>query len=361
MNLCRDNDFRSNEGGLIFSIDSASNDHIVNTDKYFDCFVELKHPVHFKVADQGIMTATKLGHIRFSLQGHDAYFKNVYYAEKAHQNLLSTARINDNGFRIVLESHGAEIIDTCNNNVIMRARREGNCYLLSIRPIISQASVCAINRESQTFLWHRRLGHLNFQDLKKIGDREGLPIKSIASDQLCEYCVYDKQCKKGFDENEKRATRPLQLVHSDVVGPITPVSYDEKSYFVTFLDDYTHFCYVYAIANKSDVYQKCSEYRALVTNRFNCELGALRTDNGGEYVNAKFNDCTKENGIDFQHSLPYRPQQNGRAERLNRSLIERARTALLESGLTPSLPHKIEQILTVVPNHHLLLKLYLGA
>ena len=97
-------------------------------------------------------------------------------------------------------------------------------------------------------------------------------------------------------------------------------SFGGKKYFVTFIDDYSRCCAVYFLKNKSEVFDKFKEYEALVTNESNLHIGAVRTDNGGEYVSEEFESYLKSRGIHHQLTVPRSPEQNGVAERMNRSL-----------------------------------------
>lgn len=93
-----------------------------------------------------------------------------------------------------------------------------------------------------------------------------------------------KQVRKPFNTVRKRAERPLQIVHTDVCGPISPETWNHKRYYVTFLDDYTHFADVVLLKNKSDVEQSIKNYIARTEAFHSLEVSMLRCDNGGEYV-----------------------------------------------------------------------------
>lgn len=97
--------------------------------------------------------------------------------------------------------------------------------------------------------------------------------------------------------NDYRAKRLSEVVHSDFCGPITPTSYNGKSHFVTFLDDYSHFSYVYPIASKSEVFERFKEDCALVENQFNVGIRNFHSDNGGEYVNKDVLGFCRNKGI----------------------------------------------------------------
>ncbi len=131
------------------------------------------------------------------------------------------------------------------------------------------------------------------------------------------------------------SSRPLQLVHSDVCGPMDE-SIGGKRYFVSFIDDFSRYCAVYFLENKSKVFEKFKEFEAAVTNECGQSIGTLRTDNGGEFVSKEFEAYLKSKGIMHQLTIAYTPQQNGTAERMNRTIMESARAMLSHSGLPNS-------------------------
>lgn len=104
-----------------------------------------------------------------------------------------------------------------------------------------------------------------------------------------------KNCRQPFNKIDYRTRRPLKLVHTDVCGPISP--YDGKNYFVTFIDDFTHFTIIYLMKNKSEIFDKFQHYYYLVTNNFNINLYKLRMDNGREYLSNDFKQFCIKNGI----------------------------------------------------------------
>ncbi len=103
-------------------------------------------------------------------------------------------------------------------------------------------------------LWHRRLGHLHTNGVKKLINLSERITLLNEKEFICESCLIGKSTKLPFPSvNRARSSRPLELIHSDVCGPITPQTWNKKSYFVTFMDDFTHFTHVYLLAKKSEV------------------------------------------------------------------------------------------------------------
>ena len=163
---------------------------------------------------------------------------------------------------------------------------------------------------------------------------EGIPTKSFSYISICEGCIYDKQCRQKFPiSKQKRTEIPLQLIHSDLCGPMQSVSINSNKYFVTFTDDYTRFTILYFLKKKSGAYNAFTNYKAYVENQCQHKISTIRTDNGGEYFSDEWNSFCKENGIRHEHTVPYNPQQNGVAERKNWTLLDASRSMLQVAGL----------------------------
>jgi transposase InsO family protein len=125
----------------------------------------------------------------------------------------------------------------------------------------------------------------------------------------------------------------LQLVHSDLCGPLSTPFFG-CNYVLNFIDEFFKCTWVYFLKLKREVFDKFLAYKALVEKQFGHQIQRLRTNNGGEYVNNNFtNHCTTQ-GIQMQHTVPYTPQQNGVAERKNRTLKEMANCMIQSKGLS---------------------------
>ena len=125
----------------------------------------------------------------------------------------------------------------------------------------------------------------------------------------------------------------LELVHSDLWGPAPVTSLGGASYYMTFIDDSTRKVWVYFLKNKSDAFSTFRQWKALVENETGLRVKCLRSDNGGEYDHHEFKKFCKDNGIRMERTVRGTPQQNGVAERMNRTLNERARCMRLKCGL----------------------------
>lgn len=202
---------------------------------------------------------------------------------------------------------------------------------LELETVEKSANICTTE---VSYLWHRRLGHASqhaMDTLVRHGMVTGLnpEPKRIG---FCDTCVLGKQCREPFDGSRQRAARPLERVHSDVCGPIDPPAWDGSRYFVSFIDDFTHFAVIYPIKKKSEVFECFKEYEAMATTHFEKKISKLTVDQGREYCSNEQRKYYKWKGIQLQPTVAYSPQQNGVAERFNRTLVEKVRTMLIDSN-----------------------------
>ena len=132
-----------------------------------------------------------------------------------------------------------------------------------------------------------------------------------------------------------RAEHPLALLHTDVCGPLPVVSKGGSEYFVTVLDDYSKLSVVHPIARKSETPTVIKEVSShLLETQTGPTTQRLRCDNGSEYINAELKSFCKDKGIKLETTVRYTPEQNGAAERLNRTLLDKVRPMLADSGLS---------------------------
>jgi transposase InsO family protein len=192
-------------------------------------------------------------------------------------------------------------------------------------------------------VWHQRLAHASESCLSKLAGPLKISPSEIfkaCSHPSCTVCVQGKSTIKPLLLSESRASRPLELLHTDVSGPKNVPNIDGSFYFVTIIDDYSRFAHVDLVANKSDT-QAC--LRQFILNAEAAFSGQgfkvqkIRSDNGGEYSSHSLADFLFDRGIEHNFTVPYKPQQNGRAERLNRTLQDKARCLLIQSRL----PHQV--------------------
>uniref|UniRef100_A0A2N9HAG0 Integrase catalytic domain-containing protein n=1 Tax=Fagus sylvatica TaxID=28930 RepID=A0A2N9HAG0_FAGSY len=159
--------------------------------------------------------------------------------------------------------------------------------------------------------WHARLGHIGKDRMARLA-REGLlgPLAKVDL-PICEPCLAGKACRKPFGK-AVRATQPLELIHSDICGPMNVKARHGASYFLTFIDDYTRYGYVQLIAHRYEALDCFKRFVAEVENQHEKSLKALRTDRGREYLSDQFKDLS---------------------ERRNRTLLDMVRSMMAQANL----------------------------
>jgi transposase InsO family protein len=125
-------------------------------------------------------------------------------------------------------------------------------------------------------------------------------------------------------------TRPLEMLHMNLFGPVAYISIGGNKYGLIIVDEYSYFTWVFFLQDKSETQDVLKFFLRRVKNEFDAKVKKIRSDNGTEFKNTQVEDFIDEEGIKYEFLTPYTLQQNGVAERKNRSLIEIARTMLDE-------------------------------
>ena len=197
--------------------------------------------------------------------------------------------------------------------------------------------ICMQADEDEKFLcvhqWHVRLAHRNLADIKTM-QRQGLKILPCECTDDCEPCMIGKMSRKSFPKKGSEVKNVLDLVVSDVCGPIQTESIGgRKNYFVTFIDAASRYCEVKFIRKKDEAAEETIKYIERMKTNLNKKVKIFRSDQGGEYLNNKLMSYLENEGIKQEYTVGYSPEQNGMAERKNRTLMEAARTMLEDAKL----------------------------
>lgn len=194
-------------------------------------------------------------------------------------------------------------------------------------------------------LWHRRMGHIGSHALAQLPRMAG--GLDISTDQVqaaaarsppCATCLSSKQHAQPSPSSQHSTNKPLQLLHSDVCGPIhPPAQHTGAHYFMTVLDDFSGYSVVSCIKSKAEAATALQRIINMFERQLSSTVQTVRSDRGGEYMSKAMHHFFSERGMVHQLSAPGQPQQNGKAERLNRTLLERTRALLHDSQLPHSL------------------------
>ncbi|GJU90061.1 putative ribonuclease H-like domain-containing protein [Tanacetum coccineum] len=162
----------------------------------------------------------------------------------------------------------------------------------------------------------------------------GVPSKVFENDQSCVACQKGKQHKASYKAKLVNSiSKPLHMLHMDLFGPTNIKSLMKKSYCLVVTDDFSRFSWVFFLATKDETSGILKTFITGIENQLDCKVKVIRCDNGIEFKNSVMNQFCDMKGIKREFSVVRTPHQNGVAERKNRTLIEVARTMLVDSKL----------------------------
>ncbi|GKA69082.1 retrovirus-related pol polyprotein from transposon TNT 1-94 [Tanacetum coccineum] len=257
---------------------------------------------------------------------------NVLYVPEIRKNLVSGWLLNKFGFRLVFESD--KFVLSKNQVYVGKGYAMNGMFKLNVMVVkneINKMNSSAYLIESSN-VWHARLGHVNFNSLRRLIKFNSIPNCHIDSKYNCETCVEAKLTRTSF-KSVKRTTKPLDMVHTDICDLKSLPTKGGNKYFIMFINDCTKYCYAYLLKSKDEAIDKFVLYKNEVENQLGKKIKVVRSDRGGEYVSL-FAEVCAQHGIRHEFTAPYSPQQNGIAERKNHTLKEMVTAMLISSGMS---------------------------
>ncbi|RDX88618.1 hypothetical protein CR513_29764, partial [Mucuna pruriens] len=293
-----------------------------------------------KMGNDGVTKVIDVGDVCLQTNTRmQLWLKGVKHAPDVRINLIFVYMLDDGGYDNHF-GHGKWKL-TKGNLVVARGEKISKLYWT--KALVAKDSVNAMDMEAS--LWHRRLSHISEKGLTCLAKKDMLPGLKNAELEKCSHCMAGKQTRVSFKKHHPlRKSELLELVHSDVCGPLKVKSFSGALYFVTFIDDCSRKLWVYVLKTKDQVLEKFKQFQALVERQSGKKVKCIRSDNGGEYC-GPFDVYCRQQGIRHEKTPPKTPQLNGLAERMNKTLIERVRCMLSEASpavaLNTEVPDKI--------------------
>nr|GEW43582.1 hypothetical protein [Tanacetum cinerariifolium] len=272
-------------------------------------------------------------------------FDDVYFVKELKFNLFSVSQMCDKKNNVFFTDTECLVLSPefklpDENQVLLRVPREKNMYNVDLKNIVPSGYMTCLFAKAtldESNLWHRRLGHINFKTMNKLVKSNlvrGLPIKVFKNDHTCVACKKGKQHKASCKTKPvSSVNQPLQRLYMDLFGPTFVKSLNKKSYCLVVTDDYSRFTWVFLLATKDETSPILKTFITGLENQLSFKVKIIRSDNGTEFKNNDLNQFCGMKGIKREFSVPRIPQQNGIAERKNRTLIEATRTMLADSLL----------------------------
>ncbi|KAJ9561621.1 hypothetical protein OSB04_006781 [Centaurea solstitialis] len=251
-------------------------------------------------------------------------------------NLLSISQLCDKNHKVSFSKKKCKVKNR-RKEVILTGVRHADIYIINMNT--STDNFCFVSRAStdMNWLWHKRLSHLNFKTLNQLCINNlviGLPDFRYTKESLCSACEKGKQTRASFKSKQiSSISSPLQLLHMDLFGPVNVQSIGGKKYTLVIVDEYSRYTWVFFLRAKSDAPEEIILFVRKMERLNNLTVRSIRSDHGTEFKNSTLESFFEQKGISQNFSSVRTPQQNGVAERRNRTLIEAARSMLSEANL----------------------------
>uniref|UniRef100_A0A2N9IBB7 Integrase catalytic domain-containing protein n=1 Tax=Fagus sylvatica TaxID=28930 RepID=A0A2N9IBB7_FAGSY len=287
----------------VWLMDSGATWHMTPRREWFHQYEPISGGSVF-MGDDHALEIAGIGTIKLKMcDGMVRTIQEVRHVKGLKKNLLSLGQLDNNGCKTHIQNGIMKIVKGA--LVMMKAEKiAANLYMLKgkTQQEGEASTALASSAEELTMMWHRKLGHMSERGLKILAEQKLLPGLKKVSLPFCEHCVTSKQHRLKFSSSSARSKAILELIHSDV--------WQAPMYFPVF-----------------------KIFKARVELESEKKIKCLRTDNGGEYTSVEFDSFCQQEGIKRQFTVAYTPQQNGVAERMNRTLLERTRAMLRTAGM----------------------------
>nr|GEW53131.1 retrovirus-related Pol polyprotein from transposon TNT 1-94 [Tanacetum cinerariifolium] len=262
-------------------------------------------------------------------QGSQQRAKQLAYIPLIRKKQVTVATPSD-------KKHSCYVRDT-DGVELLKGYRGSNLYTISVKDMMKSSTICLLSKASKnkSWLWHRRLNHLNFGTINDLARKDlvrGLPILKFEKDHLCSACQLRKSKKHTHKPKTKNTNlEVLHTLHMDLCGLMRVQTINGKKYILVIVDDYSRFTWVKFLRSKDETPEVVIKFIQQIQVGLNKTVRYVRTDNGTEFVNHTLTEYYEHIGTFHQKIVPRTLQQNGVVERQNRALVEVARTMLIFS------------------------------
>ncbi|KAG8478363.1 hypothetical protein CXB51_028111 [Gossypium anomalum] len=249
---------------------------------------------------------------------------DVRHVLELKRKLISLSTLDSKGYRYTAESGVLKI--SKGSLVVMKGQRKiVKLYVLQGFTVIGDAAVASssLSDDDITKLWHMRLGHISENGMTELRKRGLLDGQGICKLNFCEHCVFGKQKRVRFTRGIHNTKETFEYIHSDLWGPSRVPSRGGANYMLTFIDDFSRKVWALFLKQKSDVFFEFNSWKIMIEKQTGKQIKYLCTNNDLEFCFDEFNRLCKSEGIVRHLTVHHIPQQNGVAERMNRTIMEK--------------------------------------
>ncbi|KAM2874298.1 hypothetical protein COP2_017588 [Malus domestica] len=284
-----------------------------------------------------------IGSATIQTNNHSLLLNKILHVPRIARNLLSVKQLcADNKSWFICDESQFFVQDKRTREIVYHGKsKPEELFHIPVVPqkrgvqVSSSNPAAYLGKAIKSEVWHQRLGHPTQEIMSSMLQKSKISGYIDDKHTICVPCIQGKMSRTPFPVRSNTCTFPFEKIHSDTWGPSPVKSLEGYRYYVTLIDEYTRYVWIFPMSNKSDVFTIFVRFYNFVLTQFGKHIKSLQTDGGGEYVSHRFTSFLAQKGIVQCISCPYTPQQNGMAERKHRHIVETAITLLNTAGLTP--------------------------
>lgn len=324
-------------------IDSGASSHMSPHAKKLSKYRSFSEPRMITLGDGKQTHSLGKGTFYFRTNDFSGYLLDVLWVPELTENLFSVSSALNQGCDVKFTNNPASVIFLKNGQIKLRGNRGARgLFTIQLEPA-SQDNPTSMDFSGVTLdEWHQRFGHCSKDAIKELIRKDaitGIKITNSNNDP-CVCCAHGKICRAHHPtRTSTKATEENFALHMDTVGPIAIRSLGNNRYFVLATEEYSNYKIIRFIQGKDEVSNAVKEIVTQVEIESKRPVRMILTDNGSEYLNYKLKSWLAERGIIHETSATYTPEQNGLAERANRTIIEGTKTLI--NSIRNQLPAQI--------------------
>jgi hypothetical protein len=249
------------------------------------------------------------------------------------RNLISLGTLDSEGYKY---RGGNKVLKVSKGSLIHMIGDMNSVKLYVLRGSTLPGITAAITSDepSKTNIWHPHLGHMSEHGMAELIKRELLVGCNMSKLEFCEHCIFGKHKRVKFNASVHTTKVILEYVHADLWGPSLKKSLGVGSYILTIIDDYSRKVWSYFLKHKYEAFDAFRKWKVMIEKQTEKKVKLLRTDNVMKFCSNKFNDYCSDEGIVRHHTIPYTPRQNDVTERMNKTIISKARCMVSNVGMS---------------------------
>lgn len=332
------------EGRHNWIVDSGASNHMTPHREYLTDFKLFEAPRHIYVGNGERVDAIGAGRMPFTMGNSEGELKQVLFVPQLSENLFSVGKAMALNCNVEFNQRQREVRFYRDNDLVLVGKKKpGSPYfILPLKPsapVEQRAADCAL-LGATVEEWHRRFGHCSTQTIEAMVRNNAVDGLTISNQQRhdCPACILGKLCRASHaSRSTVKANDKSAVLHIDTVGPLKVPSLGGSRYFVLATEEYSGFKFIEPVSTKDLIPDKVKAIINCAELEGSRPVKAIETDRGSEFVNHDLIEFCNRRGVLHFISVAHTPQQNGRAERANRTVLDGIRTLLADSKLPEEL------------------------